>query len=909
MARGNNKKNTKARVADESPALKPAVSETGPDLMTFDDAAEEPRVSAMEDFMDEFQGADDDSEDESQAQAANAEFDRVTRMGGLPPPESIKAALESTPEEGKSTAASSPGSGRTAHAGRSSYQSPYAMQTGEEDVLSGTGSKKNAAKSSSLRADKSAGRESLMSVRSAVEDSSLTEVHALIKKALQLYADDKIIMAGDLLLRKIDQTKLHETYCKENPKLAEMMNRYYVIWTARKTMDAINMRRYQESVEDAKAEEYNRVRKEIADQKWREESWFSPQAYSWFKEENEMESSPDRKTCIPATLEDQETSRATRVWGGADDDKNKHVRARLDSDSSPSSTLSEANRRQEAKTKQYPTKDNGARASETPREISMQEGTKYHHTVDTEKFSTWDLQKEHDGIRVAISPDLRYRDPTDESSRIYSSVVEGKVDIEFFPLLSMLNEVDLFPAWMEGSIGGKVVKCEVIERQSRSNFVVRMLFSMTWPLAWRKVVFRVMAFDCLNSEDQVKQMAIVLEDVSIKDERAILGKNPYWDVSHDKPYEGSIRARVQNSCVLVTPSGTPGETWIQSYCSIVPRMKSAPNWLVDSGYRNVAYNFIQMLRNAKKVTKQAIYRDRQMDPNNQFYSWIKKRTRAALPFERCPNAVSMAGISGEDVPLVRALVQKAVRINDEMTTTVEVNGTAVVVDKRVFAGGDNQQKNFGSASNASLQKKKDIYDDEEDDDCDDCTSSDDEGYGLLAGEEKKESSSPVRKGAGGLEDAPSAKMRSAEKAPEIQESEIGEEVRLLSNPDKVLNLGWAMEYVKLERRVTVLNVREGMKVRRGLHWKYGDEDLGVTPNGGYGTVIKYDVDSQIAKVRWHIPAGWVFSEQKKIGKYRLGPVFFDLAIYEDEVQAAVTEMLHNQMDPVREKEQPLHIDL
>lgn len=82
--------------------------------------------------------------------------------------------------------------------------------------------------------------------------------------------------------------------------------------------------------------------------------------------------------------------------------------------------------------------------------------------------------------------------------------------------------------------------------------------------------------------------------------------------------------------------------------------------------------------------------------------------------------------------------------------------------------------------------------------------------------------------------------------------------------------------------------------------RYGDEDLGVTPAGGYGIVVRWNAEDQIAKVKWHVPGGWVYSEQKKIGKYRLGPVFFDLAIYEDEVQAAVTEMLHNQMDPVRD---------
>lgn len=641
MARKN--KNMKK---DSSPQAAPQ-----PDLLTFDDAAEEqePRASAIANYMDDFQtgfgaAAGEDSDEElAEAARANDEFERVTRIGALPkgvnssPPKgrmgfTVKAE-ETTPDLLSTTVSTTPeqGTRRGAHAQADSYQSPYALQTGEEDLLSGA--------SAAIR---NSARETLTSVRSSEEaHDDLDEVQRwkVIKQALDLYADDKIVIAGDLLLKKIDQTTLHEVYCRESPKLGELMNRYYVIWSARRTMDAINMRRHQEAIENEKADEYNKQRKDMTDKKWREESWLSYSSYSWFKEKGDLEDSPgDRNTTLGAGFEDQPNDRTTRVWGGVGDEGEKNVTTGPSSDVSrqqqekvgawpkPSATTTSTSASPKpsgnnsfggAMAAGTTSKDFSIDPADLNKELTMQEGTKYSHAVDTEKFSTWDLQQEHDGIRVAISPDVRYRDPTDESSRIYSSVVEGKVDIEFFPLLSMLNEVDLYPAWMEGSIGGKVAKCEVIERTSRSNFVVRMLFSMTWPLASRKVVFRVLAYDCLSPQDQVKQCAIVLEDVPLKEERQILARNPYWDVSHDAPYEGSIRARVQNSCVLVTPSGTPGETWIQSYCNVVPRMKSAPNWLVDSGYKNVAYNFITILRNARKVTKQAIYRDRQMDPNNQ----------------------------------------------------------------------------------------------------------------------------------------------------------------------------------------------------------------------------------------------------------------------------------------------------
>lgn len=186
----------------------------------------------------------------------------------------------------------------------------------------------------------------------------------------------------------------------------------------------------------------------------------------------------------------------------------------------------------------------------------------------------------------------------------------------------------------------------------------------------------------------------------------------------------------------------------------------------------------------------------------------------------------MGGIAPEDVELVRNLVQKAITLNEQMTTTVNVNGKSVVVDSRLFQGGEDCKKDFGVHSGKGKGSPKDLYE-EDPSDAEGYTSSEDEGYGLLSGGVKTEEQASAGEkggaagaaGAGGAAKEKKDKLESLEKRVSAGPEDIGKEVTLVSNPNKTLDMAWAMQYVKLERRVTVLNVREGMKVRRGLHWK------------------------------------------------------------------------------------------
>lgn len=93
----------------------------------------------------------------------------------------------------------------------------------------------------------------------------------------------------------------------------------------------------------------------------------------------------------------------------------------------------------------------------------------------------------------------------------------------------------------------------------------------------------------------------------------------------------------------------------------------------------------------------------------------------------------------------------------------------------------------------------------------------------------------------------------------------------------VLDKAWALNYLHNERRVTILNVQEGMKVRPGLHWRYANEHL----HQAYGRVVKYDLVKRFVRVEWE-SKGWFSTETKVYSHYRMGPTAFDLAVWKEE---------------------------
>ena len=78
----------------------------------------------------------------------------------------------------------------------------------------------------------------------------------------------------------------------------------------------------------------------------------------------------------------------------------------------------------------------------------------------------WKLLKENDGIRTMILADVDEENPKEadetllpdkykleNSNGIFSIRLEGIVEADFFPLLALFSEVDMFTEWVPGVMG------------------------------------------------------------------------------------------------------------------------------------------------------------------------------------------------------------------------------------------------------------------------------------------------------------------------------------------------------------------------------------------------------------------------------------------------------------------------
>ena len=65
-----------------------------------------------------------------------------------------------------------------------------------------------------------------------------------------------------------------------------------------------------------------------------------------------------------------------------------------------------------------------------------------------------------------------------------------------------------------------------------------------------------------------------------------------------------------------------------------------------------------------------------------------------------------------------------------------------------------------------------------------------------------------------------------------------------------------------------------MKVRRGINWRYKDED----GNANFGQIISISEANGTAEVEWDCRAGWFTREKLTFDHYRIKDAF-DLAIY------------------------------
>ncbi|CAD7936370.1 unnamed protein product [Amoebophrya sp. A120] len=267
---------------------------------------------------------------------------------------------------------------------------------------------------------------------------------------------------------------------------------------------------------------------------------------------------------------------------------------------------------------------------------------------DFKPVSKWRIIRETDGIRAAMRTDMVFQDPKQEDTRVYTFAIEGQCDLDLFSLLSLLNEADLWKEWCPSFMGLGLVKSEVLERKSKSNFVVRMLLKLPFPFAWRKVCFRVRGYDVMaapeNKEDakkEVKQVILHMENVGPKEEREILTRSSDYSAENEKEYDGSQRAYLDNSFMFLTPMDTRSPTkkacYLQCVINLAPHVSSGcPEWLVNAAFRNLAFMIFEQIRNSKQIVAASVYKDRNMNPEDPLYAHLKERILHEIPQQGCP---------------------------------------------------------------------------------------------------------------------------------------------------------------------------------------------------------------------------------------------------------------------------------
>ncbi len=82
---------------------------------------------------------------------------------------------------------------------------------------------------------------------------------------------------------------------------------------------------------------------------------------------------------------------------------------------------------------------------------------------------------------------------------------------------------------------------------------------------------------------------------------------------------------LDKSAIVLTPEGKHS-TYAQILVNVVPLIAFAPQWLVNLAFKNLAFLILLKIRSAKEVTASPVYKDRHMDPNNEFYDFIKIST-------------------------------------------------------------------------------------------------------------------------------------------------------------------------------------------------------------------------------------------------------------------------------------------
>eukprot|EP01065_Artemidia_motanka_P051178 TRINITY_DN8941_c0_g1_i1.p1 TRINITY_DN8941_c0_g1~~TRINITY_DN8941_c0_g1_i1.p1 ORF type:complete len:491 (+),score=160.45 TRINITY_DN8941_c0_g1_i1:57-1529(+) len=229
---------------------------------------------------------------------------------------------------------------------------------------------------------------------------------------------------------------------------------------------------------------------------------------------------------------------------------------------------------------------------------------------------------------------------------IHETRVEGEVDAPVFFVVALLNEIDLFPLWVPKIMGFGINSADTLAVPSVTKRVAFVDVKLPWPMAMRDVTFAVDGVTVPKTQVATAVAGKVVEspenaDEEQKDEsgqrpdlQVVIMLNSVTSSSEcdvPSPKNGAVRIDLfEGSGIVLSRGKRPGGCFVQAVMRIDPKMM-VPDWLLNLSNRQLAYIFIHQVRRAVELVKGEQWRERYCNPDNAFYSYMRRRILADLP--------------------------------------------------------------------------------------------------------------------------------------------------------------------------------------------------------------------------------------------------------------------------------------
>eukprot|EP00747_Dinoflagellata_sp_TGD_P117967 gnl/TRDRNA2_/TRDRNA2_172711_c0_seq1.p1 gnl/TRDRNA2_/TRDRNA2_172711_c0~~gnl/TRDRNA2_/TRDRNA2_172711_c0_seq1.p1 ORF type:complete len:456 (+),score=48.47 gnl/TRDRNA2_/TRDRNA2_172711_c0_seq1:9-1376(+) len=305
----------------------------------------------------------------------------------------------------------------------------------------------------------------------------------------------------------------------------------------------------------------------------------------------------------------------------------------------------------------------------------------------------WELQSDSDGIRT-------FQKPCEDPNLVHFRV-EGFVDAPIFNLIALLYEIDLWDRWCPSFGGVGLSSARLVTSASPTRFVFHIVISLPWPFDNREALIAIEGVDCMNQTDPIRQV-VVLVDSAVTEQFAI---DPEVQLPALQP--GCERIELYDTAAVFTPAevldvrtkercdklaagcSVNKDAYCLAELVVCADLKTAfPQWMINSLTRNFSWLIISRMRWAVLLTNDEEYQCRMRDPNNAFYSFLRRRIREELPAQY------------EKLPPLRLEADKAGRPSEAAASALPVSPAAAETSHNITSALSNDGALPGTLANA-----------------------------------------------------------------------------------------------------------------------------------------------------------------------------------------------------------------